>query len=241
MAGWLALLIGCVEYDLGMRAGAEATRVAAQQLGGEADHSEILGWTHEMAAWFALTQGRYADVVNTARAGQAIDGSHSVVVQLMGQEAKALGRMGNVPELRTVLDRGHQVLNQFPTPDRTDNHFVVDPDKWEFMAMDAYRLAGDDQLAEHHARNVIQKGTGPGGIERSPMRMAEARLTLGVIAARKGELEHATALGREALSGPRKSLPSLLMVAGELDGELSQRYPDEQATADFRELLRALH
>jgi hypothetical protein len=193
MAGWLALLIGCVEYDLGMRAGAEATRIAAQQLGGEAEHSEILGWTHEMAAWFALIQGRYADAINTARAGRAVDGSHSVVVQLMGQEAKALGRIGNVPDLRAVLDRGQQMLNQFPPPERTDNHFIVDPDKWEFYAMDAYRLAGDDELAAQHARNVIEKGTGPGGIERSPMRMAEARLALGVVAARKGDLEQVDA------------------------------------------------
>jgi tetratricopeptide (TPR) repeat protein len=233
MAGWLALLVGCVEYDLGMRAGAEATRVAAQQLGAEAEHSEILGWTHELAAWFALTQGRYADAINTARAGQAVDGSHSVVVQFVGQEAKALGRIGNVPDLRAVLNRGQQMLNQFPPPGRTDNHFIVDPDKW-FYAMDAYRLAGADELAAQHARNVIEKGTAPGGIERSPMRMAKARLALGVIAARKGELEQAIALGREALSGPRKSLPSLLMVAGELDGDLSQRYPNEQATGDFR-------
>ncbi|MEP6697884.1 MAG: hypothetical protein ABJA34_13550 [Pseudonocardiales bacterium] len=80
--------------------------------------SEILGWTHERAAWFALIQRRYADVVNTARAGQAIDGTHSVVVQLMAQEAKALGRMGNVSELRAVLERGHQVPNQFPPPAR---------------------------------------------------------------------------------------------------------------------------
>jgi len=31
--GWLALLAGCVEYDLGLRSAAEATRIAAVQLG----------------------------------------------------------------------------------------------------------------------------------------------------------------------------------------------------------------
>lgn len=39
-AGWLALLVGCIEYDLGMRAGAEATRVAAGQLAAEAGANE---------------------------------------------------------------------------------------------------------------------------------------------------------------------------------------------------------
>jgi len=42
--GWLALLAGCVEYDLGMGTAAESTRVAAAQLGAEAGHPEIVGW-----------------------------------------------------------------------------------------------------------------------------------------------------------------------------------------------------
>ena len=91
-AGWLALLIGCLEYDQGMRSAADATRIAARQLGNEAGHGEIVAWSHEMSAWFALTQGRYANVVTAAEAGQSSDGVHSVQVQLLAQEAKALVR-----------------------------------------------------------------------------------------------------------------------------------------------------
>jgi hypothetical protein len=47
-AGWLALLVGCVEYDLGLRAAAEATRAAAKRLGAEAGNGEIIAWAHEM-------------------------------------------------------------------------------------------------------------------------------------------------------------------------------------------------
>jgi hypothetical protein len=47
--------------------------------------------------------------------------------------------------------------------------------------------------------------------------------------------------GINALDVPRRSLPSLLMVAGELDGELQRRYPNETATEAFREALRAVH
>jgi hypothetical protein len=239
-AGWLALLIGCLEYDLGMRAAAEATRVAARQLGAESGHAEIVGWTYEMAAWFALTQRRYADVIANARAGQAIDQDHSVVVQLIGQEAKALARMGNIADLRLTLESGRRILGQFPVPSRTEHHFIVDPAKWDFYAMDAYRLAGDDDRAEQYACEVIVNGTAPDGTELSPMRMAEARLTLGVVAARKGDLELAVAAGMSALAASRRSLPSLLMVAGELDGELSRRFPEEPATAHFHDALRSL-
>jgi hypothetical protein len=83
-AGWLALLIGCIEYDLGMRSGAEATRTAAAQLGAEAGSAEIVGWTHEMSAWFALTQGRYGSVLSATSSGLAIAGRESVAMQLVG-------------------------------------------------------------------------------------------------------------------------------------------------------------
>ncbi|MET9020704.1 helix-turn-helix domain-containing protein [Actinopolymorpha sp. NPDC004070] len=239
-AGWLALLIGCLEYDLGMRTAAEATRTAARQLGDEAGHSEIIAWTYEMSAWFALTQGRYADVVGAAQAGQAVDRAHGVHVQLIAQEAKARARIRDNLNLARDLERGHQVLNRLPTPGRVDNHFVVDPSKWNYYAMDAFRLAGDDEHAEEHARIVIAANTTPDGIVRAPMRIAESKLTLATIASRRGDLEEAFQLGMEALQGPRKSLPSLVMVAGELDSELHRRFPSEGQTADFHEALSAL-
>jgi transcriptional regulator with XRE-family HTH domain len=238
--GWLALLIGCIEYDLGLRAGAEATRVAAAQLGAEAGTADIIGWTHEMSAWFALTQGRYRSVLDATSAGRATAPNHSVVVQLAGQDAKALGRMGDVQGVRQSLEFGRRRLEHTTSPLRPEHHFAVDPDKWEFYAMDAYRLAGDDDLAAEYAREVLRKGTTPDGGERSPMRMAEARLTLAVVAAHKGELDEAIGIGLAALTNSRRSLPSLLMVAGELDAALQQRWPDVAAVEDFREAVRTV-
>jgi hypothetical protein len=57
------------------------------------------------------------------------------------------------------------------------------------------------------------------------MRLAEARITLGVIAARQGDLEQAVHQGERAFSVPRKSLPSLLMVSRDLTRVLKDRYP----------------
>jgi hypothetical protein len=139
-----------------------------------------------------------------------------------------------------VLDRGQRSLEGHPRPDRPDHHFTVDPDKWDFYAMDAFRLAGDDEMAVHHAERVLVLGTKPDGTEKTPMRMAEARLTLGVAAARAGELERAVGMGTTAFAARRKSLPSLLLVAGELEVELWRRYPNESATSDYRAALRAI-
>jgi transcriptional regulator with XRE-family HTH domain len=241
VAGWLGLLVGCVEYDMGMRTVANASRAAALSLGEEAGNTEIAAWAWEMTAWFALTQGRFSEAIAAAQAGQGLVGeSHTVSVQLIGQEAKALARTGDVRAVREALDRGRHLLEKFPRPDRPDHHFVVDPDKWDFYAMDTYRLAGDDERAEHHAHQVLRLGTAADGTEKAPMRMAEARLTLGVASARAGELEQAVGMGMEAFRATRRSLPSLLMVAGELDVELSRRYPKEPSTGDFRAKLRSV-
>jgi hypothetical protein len=72
LAGWLALLVGCVEYDTKDVRAAEATRQAAAGLGQEADHAGIMAWAQEMTCWFALTQGRYRQVIEAARAGRAM-------------------------------------------------------------------------------------------------------------------------------------------------------------------------
>jgi len=237
--GWLALLAGCVEYDLGMRTAAESTRTAAMQLGLEAGHSQIVGWGYEMTAWFALTQGRFSQAVDAAERGQAVATGTTVHVQLIAQEAKAKARLGD-SDLHTVLERGKEILDHLPYPDRPDNHFKVDPAKWDYYAMDVHRIAKDDELANQYARAVIKDNITPDGVELSPMRIAECRLTLGVVAGREGDLEQAVTLGISGLKEGRQSKPPLQMISAELDKELRQRFPNEGLVSEFEEALRGL-
>jgi hypothetical protein len=58
-----------------------------------------------------------------------------------------------------------------------------------FYAMDCYRHLAEDRLAGTLATEVIQASTDFDGTERAPMRLAEARITLGVVAARQGDLD----------------------------------------------------
>lgn len=236
--GWLALLAGCVEYDLGMRAAAESTRTAAFQLGIESGHAEICGWAYEMSAWFALTQGRFRNVIVAAKQGQEVARTSSVHGQLIAQEAKARAGLGE-SALQNLLESGLERLDRLPYPDRPDNHFKVEPAKWDLYAMDIHRLAGDDELARLYATKVIRNNVTPDGTELSPMRISECRLTLGIVAAREGDLDQAVELGQQALTGSRRSLPSMMMAAGELDAELHERYPREGLTREFTEALRA--
>ncbi|WP_460652016.1 helix-turn-helix domain-containing protein [Kribbella endophytica] len=236
--GWLALLAGCVEYDLGMRSAAESTRTAAMQLGLEAGHPEIAGWGHEMTAWFALTQGRYRQAAEAARSGQAVAQGSSVHVQLIAQEAKARARMGE-SGLHNLLEVGRELLDHLPYPDRPDNHFKIDPAKWDYYAMDVHRMAGDNDLAKEYADAVIRDNVTPGGTELSPMRVSECRLTLGFLAGREGDLEQAVEWGKTGLRVGRQSRLHLQMIAGELGRELRQDYPREGLVGEFEDVLQA--
>ncbi|WP_322781079.1 XRE family transcriptional regulator [Frankia sp. Cas4] len=239
-AGWIALLVGCVEYDLGEKSAAEATRRAALSLGQEAEHAGIIGWAYEMQAWYALTQGDYRGVIAASDAGQTAAPSLGVSVQLAAQKAKAWARIGDRRQVEVALDQGRTLLEQQDHPSNIDNHFVVDPAKYDFYVMDCYRLLKEDRLAESYARQVIEAGTEFDGRERSPMRNAEARLTLGVIAARQGDVELAVNYGEGALKGERKSLPSLLMCSRELAIIFRERYSGNSDASGFLDRLQDL-
>jgi len=240
LAGWIALLIACVEYDSGDRQAAETTRRGALSLGEEADHPEIKAWAHEIRAWIALTTGNYHGVVTAARAGIEAAPHNPVAIQLSAQEAKAWARIGDRRQTEVALDKGRRLLEAMPYPDNLDHHFVVDPTKFDFYAMDCYRHVAEDRMAEMLANEVIQASTDFDGTERAPMRLAEARITLGVVAARQGDLKQAIHHGANALSAPRKSLPSLLMVSRDLTRVLNDRYPKESETQTYLDQLHAL-
>ena len=142
------------------------------------------------------------------------------------------------PEI--ALDRGRRLLDAMPYPENLDHHFVIDPTKFDFYAMDCYRLLADDMMAENLAHEVIQASTDFDGRERAPMRLAEARITLGVVAARQGDLDEAVSQGERALTGQRKSLPSLLMASRDLTRVLNERYPTVTGTRKYLDQLHTL-
>jgi len=235
ITGWLTALLGCVHYDLGEREEAETARRAAYEMGRQVGHGELMGWAHEMSAWFALVEGRYEDVVTSARMGQAVAGQSSAQVQLTLQEARGLARIGDRREADKALTRGADALAKLPLPGNPDHHFVFDHAKWVFYAATAYTWLGDDDRAEEHALETIQMHTRPDGTSNAPMRVADAHIDLGIVHARRGNLDAAIEQGTAAFDIDRKSLADLVNRAGDLDRVLRQRYRREALTEDFHE------
>ncbi|MGH3977700.1 MAG: hypothetical protein ACRDRZ_01670 [Pseudonocardiaceae bacterium] len=235
-AGWLSALVACLHYDQGHGAGAGTWREATAQLGAESGHAEITGWAHEIAAWMALTSGHPAEAAAHARAGQRVDATSCVAVQLAAQEARAAARLGDWPAAEDAMARSRRMLDRLPAPAHPDHHFVVDPDKADFYAVDVYRQLHADGDAEEYAGRVLDYSQWPDGTIRSPMRRSEALLTLGTVAARRGDLDAAVDYGLAGLGDPRKCKPSLLTVAADLDATLDG-HRDEPVVAPWRDTL----
>lgn len=118
LAGKLALLVGCVEYDSGEDTKAEATRRAALSLGDEAGHLGVIGWGHEMRCWFALTRGDYRGVIQAANDGIALAPRESVAAQLYAQQAKAWARWATGSRRRSHSTRAVSSSKLCPTRSR---------------------------------------------------------------------------------------------------------------------------
>lgn len=238
-AGWLAVLLGCLHYDQGEREEAEAARQAAYQWARQAGHAELMGWAYEMSAWFALVDGRYEQLIEFGEAGQAVAGAGSAGVQLTLQEAKGWSRLGDHQQAEAALSRGAEMLSRMPVPAYPEHHFVFDHTKWMFYASTCYVWLGDDDRAEEHALEVIAQHVRPDGSTNAPMRVAQSRINLGIVAARRGDLDQAVAYGHSAFAYERRSLTALTSSAADPDAILQQHYQGEHLARDFHE--RHLH
>ena len=234
-AGWLSALVACLHYDLGHQDGAQTWREATGSLGAESGHAEITGWSHEIAAWMALTANRPTEALAHAQAGQRIDHTSCVAAQLAAQEARAAAKLGDRRAAEDAMARGRTVLDRLPAPAHPDHHFV-DPDKADFYAVDVYRWLGADVPAQEYAQRTRAYCERPDGTIRSPMRRSEALLTLGAVAARRGDLNAAVAYGLAGLGDPRKCMPSLLTSAADLDAALDG-HRTEPVAAAWRDTL----
>jgi hypothetical protein len=113
----------------------------------------------------------------------------------------------------------------------TDTGASTDPASYD------YRRAALDAL--HFPKLVDRLWTSIIGDVRSPMRVAEAQVTLGVVAARYGDIDTAAEHGQAALHGARKSIPTLRMVGREFAAELAKTgAKNDQRLRDYLAELR---
>jgi transcriptional regulator with XRE-family HTH domain len=237
IAGWLSALLACTLYDAREPAAAETARRMTRQFGEESGHGELVAWSFEIAAWYALVEGRFPRVVEECEAGLAHAGVSNAAVQLTLQASRAYARMGDTDAAKT-LAAGKALLEQLPVPAHPEHHFVFDRDKFEFYTATVYTWLGTDDLAaEENAREVVARCVGPGDTVRWPTRLSTTLVNLGQIAGRRGDLDEAVGLGTKALRCGRRSA-ELLPRAAELEQRLAARYGGEPLVDEYGQLLR---
>ena len=237
IAGWMTALLGCVHYDMREHEEAETARQIAQHMAKEANEPDLLAWTYEMAAWFALVENRYEDVIEAAEIGLQVKDTESVGVQLNLQKAKGYARLADSRETQRALTDAAAILAKLPPPEHPDHHFVFDHSKWMHYAATIYTWLGDDRKAKEHATEVINGHLRPDGTSRAPMRTAEARLSLATVHAREGDLEGAVTFAKSAYEFDTKPMSDLLSRGQDLSRILHSRYGDHSLVAEFREYL----
>jgi transcriptional regulator with XRE-family HTH domain len=233
IAGWLSALIACTCYDTGDAMAARTACRMTRQFGSQAAHAVLVAWSFEIAAWFALVEGRYPETVALSEAGLEHAGVTSAGVQLSLQAARGYARMGDT-RAGQALQAGRARLDRLPAPEHPQHHFEFDGAKYEFyVATILTWLGSDDAAAEAHAREVVRQCGEAGGW---PTRLGTTRLNLGLLAARRGDLDEAISHGTAALRLPRRSA-ELLPRAGELCRAMADRYPGEHLVDEYGEEL----
>lgn len=240
MAGWLTLLISCLRYDVGDDRAAEFARQSALDIAEDVGDPSIAAWAMEIKSWMALTRGDYVATVAAAQEGLDRTSTHGVAAQLHAQAAKAWARLGNRDQAILEQDAGRELLANLPFPANPRNHFQVDPTKYDFYAMDCWRLTGADVLAAEAAETVIRTSTAADGRPISPMRLSEAQLTKAEVLARGGDFDGAIALAESALAIDRQSLPSLLLAAREVSADLLRIKPGDSRALDLEHHIQRL-
>jgi tetratricopeptide (TPR) repeat protein len=232
-SGWLSLLLACLRFDLGDRDAAEASRDAALQLGKEGGHQELIAWSFELLAWFALVDGSFHDTIEHADVGLTLAPHTSAGVQLAVQEAKAWARLGDRRGAEDAMRRAATALAKLPVPSHPEHQFVFDASKLSFYAATCYTWLGQAERAEEHAREVIAQSLDAGRPVRWPTRLAIARLDLGLVAAQRGQPDEAAELGMVAL-GSGRVVGSTLVWFAELDAALA-KHSSQPGIRDFHE------
>ncbi|MBV9448968.1 MAG: hypothetical protein JO345_24025 [Streptosporangiaceae bacterium] len=237
IAGWLSALLACTAYDAGDRLTAETARIMTRQFGEHADHSELVAWSFEIAAWYALVEGRFADCAALCEAGLAHTKMSNAAVQITLQASRAYARLGD-DQAAQMLKAGQKILARLPVPAHPEHHFVFDRDKYEFYTATIYTWLGtDDKAAEENAHEVVSRCIGHNGVVRWPTRLSTTLVNLGQIAGRRGDLDEAVGLGEESLRCGRRSA-ELLPRATELERRLAARYGAERLVVEYGDVLR---
>ena len=166
-AGWLALLLAALAYDIGQPDAAEKARQLALGIGHDLDNRSLLGWAHETSVWIEISKANWVSARRKAAAGLDIAGpdeSTGVTIQLALQQAEAAARLGEVDSMNDALERARKLLAAHRPPANPKHHFRFDHAKFDLREMRILLIAGRDDEAEQVAARLYDDLQKPGWV-----------------------------------------------------------------------------
>jgi tetratricopeptide (TPR) repeat protein len=237
--GWLATLLATLQFDAGDQPAAEDSRDAALQLGKAAGHQEIMAWSFELLAWFALVNNQPRQAIDLAQQGLTLAPNTAAGVQLAMQQARVWARLGDRRETEKALRAGATTLARLLPPAHPEDHFVFDAAKLSFYAAMCFTWLHQTEQAEEHAREVIAHSTETPGVIRWPTRFAVAQVDLALLAVQRGQRDEAAQRGTAAFDSGR-IVASTLGWFAELDDLLLRDHRAVSEVQDFHERYVAI-
>lgn len=170
-----------LHYDLKQVCPALATRDAAESLGRQAENGDIIGWSFETAAWFAIYDGSAKDIVESAEQGfrHSPEDSAAAVMNVL-KLGVGQARLGRPLEAERAIAVAEETARRMAKPQYPDHHFAFDaPSKLSMYISRIYAMLGRPVEAERHARQVIEMAASEhSGYSVPPTRECFGRLDL---------------------------------------------------------------
>lgn len=237
-AGWLSVILGWLNHDLGDSRTGEAYCLDAWEHGWQAEHGELCAWAMDAAATIAL-YGNQPDAAREAALkglAQAPPDS-AAAVRVSCQLTRANARLGRADDFEDALLDTRRKLDGLAV--HGSGLFSADVGRVASYAATSSIWLGRPERAVTFAREAIDFYQQAPDAERSPTREAIAWLDLGIAHAELGSPDAAVEVTDPALSTQRLT-GSVLTRAGELDAVLSRRYAGSTPSLQFHDRFTAL-
>ncbi|MFE3028808.1 XRE family transcriptional regulator, partial [Nocardia tengchongensis] len=234
--GWMSLLAGTCQIDLGQPHAAAARLRLAREIADEAGHPEIAAWCLETSAWSRLIAADFPAAVELSRAAQTMaPATSSAFIQATAQEGRALARLGDTSGTYNALRRVARLVAALRVPDRPEHHFRYDPAKSDAYIATTLAWLGDP-AAETYARHVLTElAANP---STRPRRIATANIDLGLALVAADKPDEAAHVTLAAVTSGRL-VPSNYWRVTEVVAGIEHRDPPD--AAGIRDAFRDLY
>lgn len=241
LAAQLSGLMGDVLFNLGRRDAAWLHCLAGVRHARDAGHPETLSWLYGMQSVIRFYQGRDAEALRLAWAGEryARNGSASSV-RLYAHLARVAARAGKPDEARRALRASEHAWNTLPAGTASNSMFSINDALRSFYAGTTLLWIGEPHAASEHLARAVRLYDSPVAEDRSPCNQTLAMLDDAAAHLELGEPEEAARLSAGAITSyaaqPRRAQP-IARRARELRAKLAP-HAALPAVKDFTEQLR---